>query len=165
MNKDITRYKLHFVTVALLLSYAYIHTKLTGVYTEAPLTELIDFSVRLPYGQRMLVPALAHFLAYVLPLEIDELFFLLEWLFISLFYYALTKLLAYELEPRATQLLSWLFILLLPLITVINYRLTVMVMQLFYPCDSASLFYGDWIFILSTRAMVIPNSLGVFSYF
>lgn len=153
MNKDITRYKLHFVTFALLLSYAYIHTTLTGVYTEAPLTELIDFSVRFPYGQRLLVPALAHFLAYVLPLEIDQLFFLLEWLFVSLFYYALIKLLAYEFEPRQAQLLSWLFILLLPLITVINYRFNSDGdATFFYPCDSASLFFMATGFLFCLRA-------------
>ncbi|KTC96864.1 hypothetical protein [Legionella feeleii] len=153
MNKDITRYKVHFVTVALLLSYAYIHTALTGVYTEAPLTELIDFSVRLPYGQRILVPALAHFLAYILPLEVDQLFFLLEWLFVSLFYYALTKLLAYEFEPRAAQLLSWLFILLLPLITVINFRFNSDGdATFFYPCDSAALFFMATGFLFCLRA-------------
>lgn len=76
MNKDILRYKARFMTLALLLSYAFIHTKLTGIYDDTSLTDMANFSVRLPYGQRMLIPAIVHFIGYFLPLSVDNLFFL-----------------------------------------------------------------------------------------
>lgn len=142
MNEDILRYKTRFISLVLLLGYAYMHMRLAGVYTEAGLDQLINFSVRLPYGQRLLVPALAHFLQTILPLQADELFFLLEWLFISLFFLVLRALLATHFSPKQAQCLSWLFILLLPLMSIVNYRFTAGgETTFFYPCDSASLFF------------------------
>ena len=123
MNDDLLRYKYRFITFVLLLGYAFIHTSLTGVYVDATFDKLINFSARLPFGQRLLVPALADLIAQFLPFSIDKLFFLLELLFISLFYFSLRKLLQQEFETEMAQLLSWLFIL-LPLMTVVNYRYT-----------------------------------------
>ena len=142
MNSDIFRYKYRFVSFCLLFGYAFIHFHLTGVYVEIPLDKLIDFSVRLPFNQRVLVPALAHGIAYFVPIEINNLFFLLEWLFTSLFYFALLNLLQLEFPPRQAQLLSWLCLLVLPLMTVINYRLPYGgEANLFYPYDTATLFF------------------------
>lgn len=142
MNDDILRYKYRFITFVLLLGYAFMHTKLTGVYVDTTFDQLIDFSVRLPFGQRLLVPSLANAATHFLPLRVDKLFFLLEWLFISLFYFALRNLLKQEFIPQQAQLLSWLFIILLPLMTVINYRFTSNgEATFFYPSDSASLFF------------------------
>jgi len=152
MNKDILRYKFRFLTFALLLGYTFIHTKLTGVYVDTPLTEMVNFTVRLPFGQRMLIPAMVHFLSYFTPLSVDNLFFIMEWLFISLFYFTLIKLMEYEFEPKQAQLLSWLCILLLPLMTVINYRFTSEGQAtFFYPCDTASLFFMTMGFLLCLR--------------
>ena len=152
MNEDLFRYKSQFITFSLLLSYAFIHTKLTGVYVDTSLPDMANFAVRLPFGQRLLIPAIVHFLAYVLPLSIDNLFFLMELLFISLFYFALKKLLAHEFEPRPAQLLSWLCILLLPLMTVINYRFTSEGRAtFFYPCDTGSLFFMTVGYLLCLR--------------
>jgi hypothetical protein len=152
MSDDLFRYKSRFLTLALLLGYAFIHTKLTGVYVDTSLTEMANLSIRLPFGQRLLIPAIVHCLKYVLPLSIDNLFFLMEWLFISLFYFTLTKLLAYEFAPRQAQLLSWLFILLLPLMTVINYRYTSEgAATFFYPCDTGSLFFMSVGYLLCLR--------------
>ena len=61
MNKDIFRYKLHFITVVLLLSYVFIHTQLTGVYVDATFEKLVNFSVRYPFAQRLLVPSMVNF--------------------------------------------------------------------------------------------------------
>jgi len=156
MNEDILRYKFRFITFALLLGYAFIHTKLTGVYVDIPLEELMHFSVRLPFGQRLLVPALANLTSHILPLEADKLFFLMEWLFISLFYFALNRLLQEEFSRKEAQLLSWLFLLLLPLMTVINYRLSSDgIATFFYPCDSASLFFMAVGFLLCLRSQWI----------
>ena len=152
MIEDLRRYKMRFVTFALLFGYAYLHIKLTGVYTDTPLSDMANFSARLPFGQRLLVPAIVHFLNWFLPLSLYHLFFLVERLFITLFYFALVKLLAYEFHPRQAQLLSWLFILLLPLITVINYRFTWGgEATFFYPWDTASLFFMAMGFLLCLR--------------
>ncbi|MBA2653229.1 MAG: hypothetical protein H0U73_13335 [Tatlockia sp.] len=142
MNNELLRYKSRFLTFVLLLGYAFIHTQLTGLYSELSLSGFIDFSVRLPYGQRLLVPALANLAARVLPLAAEELFFLLELLFITLFYFAMKSLMQREFDLRQAQFLSWLFILLLPLITVVNYRFrTNGIATFFYPSDTSTLFF------------------------
>lgn len=143
MNEDIFRYKTRFISLVLLLAYAYMHVKLAGVYIDTRLDDMINFSVRLPFGQRMLVPTLAHLLRKCLPfLNVEELFFIFEWLFISLFFMILKILLSRNFPQRQAQLLSWLYILLLPLMSIINYRFTAGgEATFFYPCDSASLFF------------------------
>ncbi len=153
MNQDILRYKYRFVTFTLLLGYSYLHTQLTGTYIDVPLIDLMHFSARLPFGQRLLVPALANALSLILPLTVDQLFFLLEWLFISLFYFALIKLLRLEFNAKQAQLLSWLCILLLPLLTVINYRFSRNgLAAVFYPADTAALFFMAMGFFLCLQA-------------
>ncbi|KTD30164.1 MULTISPECIES: hypothetical protein [Legionella] len=152
MNKDILYYKYRFTSVVLLLGYAFIHTQLSGIYSEVSLEQLIHFSAQLPFGQRLLVPALVNGLTYVFPFTIDELFFLLEWLFISLFYFCLYQLLLLEFNSRQARLLSWLCILLLPLVTVINYRYRVFGgAPFFYPSDTASLFFMTLGFLFCLR--------------
>lgn len=142
INRDILRYKVNFLTLALLFSYAYIHVTLTGVYVDTQLKELTEFSVRLPFGQRVLIPGLVHYLHHLLPFEVDQLFFLTEWLFVSLLYFALRRLLTRHFEFKVAQCLSWLFILLLPLVTVINYRFTTGgEATFFFPWDTAALFF------------------------
>ncbi|MDP1602810.1 MAG: hypothetical protein Q8M03_06045 [Legionella sp.] len=149
---DFFRYKSRFLTIFLLLSYSYIHTKLTGVYVEATLDQFIDFSVRLPYAQRLLVPALARFFSSLLPLETFHIFMLLEWLFVTLLYFALVHLLSFEFERREAKLLSWLFIILLPLVTVINYRFDVKgSAPIYFPNDTASLFFMALGFLFCLR--------------
>ncbi len=153
MNADLLRYKYRFVTFVLLLSYAFIHTHLTGLYSDISFANLMNFSVRLPFGQRLLVPALVNLIAPIIPLKVDELFFLMEWLFISLFYFALFSLLRQEFSPRQSQFLSWLFILLLPLITVVNYRFQNNgIATFFYPYDTASLFFMAMGFLFCLRS-------------
>lgn len=116
--------------------------KLTGVFTEATLEQYSNFSVRLPYGQRLLIPAIAHFLAKFLPISIHEIFFLLDWLSNGLIYLAIFYLMRYEFSQKQAKLLSWLFMLLLPLISVINYRYPLSGAAPFYfPNDSATLFF------------------------
>jgi hypothetical protein len=153
INKDILLYKYRFITIVLLLGYVFIHTQLSGVYTESSLEQLMSFSARLPFEQRLLVPALANVLSRVVPLSVDKLFFLLEWLFISLFYFSLFQLLKLEFNQRQAQLLAWLSILLLPLMTVINYRFTMNgSAPFFYPSDTATLFFMTLGFLLCLRA-------------
>ncbi|KTD36436.1 hypothetical protein Lnau_1420 [Legionella nautarum] len=153
INKDILHYKYRFISVVLLLGYAFIHTQLSGVYTESSLEQLMNFSARLPFEQRILVPALANGLSRVFPLTVDKLFFLLEWLFISLFYFSLFQLLKLEFNQRQAQLLAWLSILLLPLMTVVNYRFRVYgSAPFFYPSDTAALFFMTLGFLLCLRA-------------
>lgn len=153
MNDDFLRYKIRFLTIALLLGYVFIHTMLTGVYVEVDLPKQFDFSTRLPFGQRVLVPALAHFMSLIAPVKIKYLFFLLEWMFVSFFYFALAQLLEEEFNQKQAQLLSWLFLLLLPLMTVVNYRYTLGgTADFFYPYDTASLFFLAFGFLLCLRA-------------
>lgn len=129
------------------------HLKLTGQYTAATLDKLVQFNAPLPYGQRLLVPAIAHFFSLFLPLETYQIFFLLELLINSALFLVLVKLLMEEFKPKQAQLLSWLFILLLPLITVVNYRFNMNGgAAFFYPYDSASLLFltaGFWLCLRS----------------
>ena len=142
MNEDFFLYKKRFVSFFLLFSYAFIHLKLSGIYVDTTFAQLTDFSARLPYGQRILVPMLVHYLRFIVPLENDLLFFLMEWLFISLFYFALLRLMQCEFPLKQAQALSWLFLLLLPLVTLINYRYSIHgAAPIFFPYDTASIFF------------------------
>jgi len=142
MNDDFLRYKTRFLTFALLLGYAFLHISLTGSYVDVTFDKQIDFTTRLPFGQRLLVPAMAHFISYFISINSAHLFFLLEWLFVSALYFALIKLLEMEFKLKQAQLFSWLFLLLLPLMTVINYRFTTGgTADFFYSYDTASLFF------------------------
>lgn len=142
MNTELFRYKQRFFTFILLLSYSYMHIELTGVYIKVTLFQCLNFTTPLPFAQRLLVPAMAHFLSLFIHLKPVQLFFLLEWLFISLFYCALKRLLQLEFTEKQAQLLTWVFLLLLPLISIINYRFTSNgIAALFYPWDTSTLFF------------------------
>ncbi|CEK12182.1 membrane protein of unknown function [Legionella hackeliae] len=142
MNKDLLSYKLRFITVGLLVAYTFLHIKLTGRYIDATFQQLFEFSARLPFGQRLLIPALARSLAFFIPLQVNEIFLLIELIAISLSYLVLKQLMREEFEPLQAKLLSWLFILLLPLVTVVNYRFSITgEATVYYPYDSASLFF------------------------
>ena len=152
MQNDLFCYKSRFLTFSLLLGYAYLHTKLTGVYVDASLNQMFELTARLPFGQRILVPSLARLLSHLLPISVDHLFFLMEWLFISLTYFVLVTLFTLEFTKRQSKMFSWLFILLLPLMSVINYRYTVMgEATFFYPSDTATLFFMLAGFVLCLR--------------
>jgi hypothetical protein len=153
MNEDFFRYKTRFITFVLLLGYAYMHVKLTGLHADTTLELLTNFSARLPFGQRILIPLLVSGLKYVLPIELDKLYFLMEWLFISLLYYALFQLLRLEFNERQAKLLSWIFLLLLPLVTVVNYRFSIMgEATFFYPYDTPSLLFMTLGFLFCIRS-------------
>lgn len=160
MNHDLQRYKTRFISLVLITGYAFMHVKLTGVYTDASLDKLIDFSARLPFGQRLLVPAIAHVLHRILPFSIEELFFTLEWVFVGLFFITLNALLTRFFSERQAQGLAWLFLLLLPLMSVVNYRFsTGGEATFFYPADSAMLLFmtvGLWWCLESRWALLIP---------
>lgn len=142
MNPDILRYKRHFVSVMLILGYAFMHTLLTGCFYESTLEKFIQFQAHLPFGQRLLVPACAHALHQYLGFSVGESFFLLECLFITLLFCSLNKLLRTAFNYQQALCLSWLFLLLLPLVTVVNYRFVFSGQaNFFYPYDSASLFF------------------------
>lgn len=142
MNTELFRYKLRLITLLLIAGYAFLHMQLADIFVEAPLEKVIDFTVRLPYGQRLLLPAIAHFLQPIFHLDANEVFFLLECLFVSLFFWANYRLLRLAFNHKTSLVLNWLFILLLPLISVINYRYTLGgIANFYYACDSASLFF------------------------
>jgi len=142
MNTELFRYKLRFISILLVLGYAYLHMQIADVYVGTGLEQLIDFKVRLPYGQRLLVPAMAHFFRTIFSFNTSEVFFLLECLFVTLFYWTNYHLLRLTLDENTSRLLNWLFILLLPLVSVINYRFTLDgEANFFYPSDSAALFF------------------------
>ena len=150
-NSGFLLYKLRFVTFVLIFGYAFLHVKLTGEYVDANVEQYFNFSVRLPYGQRLLVPILVWLVHWVLPLQIYELFFLWEVFFAFLCWWAVYQLLLMRFKAEMALLLSWLFILLLPLLYVINYRLTQGInSNVFYAGDTPSLafiilgFYFCW---------------------
>ena len=153
MHDDFFRYKSRFITFTLLLGYTFLHIKLTGLYVETTFAKMVDFTVIFPFAQRVLVPALVHVMGYFIPLSNEHLFFFLEWLFVGLFYYSLRQLLQEEFSLRQATLLSWLFILLLPLITVVNYRYTVnSAAGYFFPGDTPALFFMALGFLLCLRS-------------
>lgn len=153
MNDEIARYKKNFLTIVLLLSYSYLHVKFNVVYTDVSLEHCIDLTARLPFAQRLLVPGIAHFISRYLPLNAGELFFLFEFLFISLLYFSLNALMRVEFSEKPAKLLSWLFILLLPLVSVINYRFTTNgIASFFYPWDTATLFFMCMGFLLCLKS-------------
>lgn len=149
MNQDLFRYKTSFLTCVLLFSYTYMHLKLTFIYIGVTLEQLVDFTVKLPFAQRLLVPAIVHGMQAVTPLDIPNLFFIIELLFVSLLFIAMKQLMQYEFSPRSAAVLSWLFLLLLPIETAINYGLAKNYpAPYYYPYDSASLFFmtaGFWL--------------------
>ncbi|KTD18688.1 Uncharacterised protein [Legionella lansingensis] len=154
MSKDFLGYKFKFMTTILILGYTFMHLNLTGQYPDATLEKLMNFSARLPFGQRLLIPAIAHFLSLFLPLAANNLFFIIELAINGLFYYVLFKLLCQEFSRSQARLLSWLFFLLLPLITVVNYRFTIgSQATYYYPYDSASLLFitAGFFFCLRSR--------------
>jgi hypothetical protein len=152
MNKDILCYKSRFITVALLLGYAFLHYELTRPFIETPFEQMIDFSIRFPYAQRILIPLLLYPFSF-LSVTPDYWFFLAEWLFTCLLYFGIYHLLRYEFNAREAQLLSWLFILLLPLVMIVNYRFTLgETATFFYPTDTPALFFTALGFLWCLRA-------------
>lgn len=146
-------YKSQFLTFALLLGYAYMHVNLTGMYVDADLEHFIHFTARLPFGQRLLIPLLAYYLTPLFSFTTSETFFLLEWIFVSLLYFALKALLSTHFSLKEAKLLSWLFIFLLALVTLINYGYTADRMApLNYPYDIPSLFFITLGFLLCLQA-------------
>lgn len=152
MNKELFRYKTAFVTWVLVISYAFMHVRLTGIYIDTDLEKLLNLSARLPFGQRVLVPALANLVHRVLPLSAQEVFFLLEVLFVGLLFFTLTRLFQFAFNKSQSLLFSWLFLLLLPLMSVVNYRFTTNgEATFFYPYDSACLFFMAAGFLLCLK--------------
>ena len=153
MNQDLFRYKTSFLTCVLLFSYVYMHLKLTAIYTGVDLEQLVDFSARLPFAQRLLVPAIVHGMQAFIPLDIPNSFFIIELLFVSLLFVMMKQLMQHEFSPRCATVLSWLFLLLLPLETAINYGLLKNYpAPYYYPYDSATLFFmaaGFWLCLRS----------------
>lgn len=164
MNKELLRYKTAFITLILVVSYAFMHVKLTGIYVDTDLDKLMYFQVRLPFGQRVFVPALANGLHRVLPFSVEEVFFLLEVGFVGLFVVTLARLLQVVFNKKQSQLLSWLFLLLLPLMSVVNYRFTTQGEATFYyPYDSACLFFMALGFLLCLQKRWVWFTLVVFT--
>jgi hypothetical protein len=145
MNRDIARYKYNFLTFVLVIAYALMHIRLTGSYVDATLEQLFSFSVRMPFAQRVLTPLVLQILSDFFNVNLYCLTFLLECIFSGLTYWALFSLLKYELDKKQAQLLSLLFFLILPVITVVNYRLAAPITDTFaafyYPYDTATLFF------------------------
>ncbi|KTC66233.1 hypothetical protein Lade_0891 [Legionella adelaidensis] len=152
MQETLFIYKKRFLTFALIIGYAYLHVKLTGIYVEIPLDKVIDFNVRLPFAQRILIPGMGQLLIKLLPFEVEEVFFLLEIIWDSLLFFSLYYLLKEYFPKNSAQLLSWLFMLLLPLMTVVNYRYTAgKEATFYYTYDTASMVFIFAGFLLCLR--------------
>ncbi len=135
--------------MVLLLGYTCLHTQLTYTYADTTLDKLADFTARLPFAQRLLLPAIVHVLRPYSPINQEEIFFLLEWFFITLTYFSLKALLSYEFSKKPAQGFAWLFLLLLPLMSVINYRWTIQKGATFFsPSDTPMLFFMSLGFLL-----------------
>lgn len=144
-------YKKWFLTLVLLLGYAYLHVKLTGLYTFT-LEQLINFDINLPFAQRVLVPAMGHIMSFFLPFSAAEIFFLLEIIWTGLLFLALYSLLKEYFPKTTSELLAWLFILLLPLMTVLNYRYSLGKEATYFYCyDTPTLVFTLFGFLFCLR--------------
>jgi len=143
MTNALFLYKKRFIAVALIMSYAYLHMRLTGMYFRVPLDSFLQLTTPLPFAQRVLVPAIVHFLSPWLNLPVDDLFFLLELVFTALLFVAMLQLLQLEFDDKSAQILTWLFFLLMPLISVVNYNYTRHngLCAFYYPYDTSTLFF------------------------
>lgn len=144
MNTDIFRYKINFLTVLLILGYTYIHTHLTGSYVDATLDMFYNFTVRIPFAERLLIPLLYRGMSYIFPFSLFEIYFLIELFFVSIAFFILFKLLRSQFSDKQSILLTWLFFLILPLVTIINYRLmdpSLPFAAFAYPYDTPTLFF------------------------
>jgi len=142
MNADFFRYKTRFATLAFLFAYTWLHLNLTLIYGVSRLWHLIDFSTYPSLPQPLLMPGIVQLLQKYLPLTTAEIVFLVEFLLVTLFYLVLNALLGIEFKKDQARLLSWLFFLLLPLVTVINYCYTYhAAAPWFYSGDTASLLF------------------------
>lgn len=142
LQKILFDYKERFLTIFIIIGYCTLHIKLTASFIEVTPEKLINFSVPLPYAQRLFIPAIAHFLQYIFPFSSSQIFFFLEVVFVSLLTFSLQTLFNQEFNQKTSKILSLLFLLLLPLITVINYRLPLnQAATFFYPYDTPTLFF------------------------
>ncbi len=163
MNRDLFRYKLHFISIILVMGYTYLHLALTKVYVAVTFENWVHLNARLPFGQRLLLPTIAHYLNDYFLLSPAECFFILEGIFVALFLYAMVALLKTAFTKDQSLLLGWLCLLLLPLVTVVNYTLTYnQSANLYYPYDSASLFFMTMGFLLCLKSRWVWLALLVF---
>lgn len=135
MNAEFFLYKTRFTTIVLLLAYTWLHLKLTLIDgdlkpDDIPITSLI---------YNILNPA--------------ECLFLFEFVFAGLFFITLNALLRIEFKADEARLLSWLFFLILPLITVVNYGYTYHAKAAFFhSADTRALFLMSLGFLLCLQS-------------
>lgn len=141
-QRDFFRYKCRFLSILLILCYAYTHLELSGYYFRVSPDVMIYSSILLPFGQRLLLPNVAYLLHYIIPVSPGSIFFILECISVGLFFISLFSLMKIEFSRQQALLLTWLFLLLLPLMSVINYRFLVGgPTTIYYPWDSSSMFF------------------------
>lgn len=145
-----------FLTFALITSYAYLHYEIMVVILRANLDKLIHFNAAYPFGQRILTSIIARGIYELSDLPIGLIFYFQEVGFTALFFFTLQKLLSVPFSKREATLLSWLFLLLLPLITVINYKFFIgMPAAIYFPYDTATLFFMTAGYLFCLRAQWI----------
>lgn len=149
MNSRSFHYKALFTIFALILGYAYMHVRLTGIYVDVGFDKLDELSMRLPFAQRLLLPYIAAAIHFFIPIDSSLLYFVMECLFLIGLYAVLYQLLTKEFDANQAQLLTGLFFLILPLVTVINYRLDLGgSVPIFCIYDTPSMFFtalGFWL--------------------
>lgn len=99
VNSDLFLYKTRFISFVLLFGYTFLHTRLTVIYVQVTLDQMLGFCARMPFAQRLLVPALAKLLSDFLPFSAASLFFC--WNFCSLQpFFQFTSPAAYPASPQ-----------------------------------------------------------------
>jgi hypothetical protein len=142
MNKQIQQYKNNFMIFMILFTYTVMHMKLTGSYEFASLEKLTLFSAPPPFSYRVLLPSIGAVLNKLDVLKIEIIYFLLEFVFVSLLYLSLKKLLEEYFEENKACFLSLLFIILCSLIFILNYRYTIGREATFrFPYDTPALMF------------------------
>lgn len=130
MPAYVLRCKLLFVSVLLCGSYAYLHTHLTLL----PIgTAWEDWG---GWHSRGAAHFLTHLLLPLLPFSLANNIFLIEILMTMAFFFTLYQLLKIYFNNKWALLLSWFFLLLLPLTMIINYRYPLQIATAIYASDS-----------------------------
>ncbi len=140
INQDIERYKKNTLTVLMIIAYTFMHYRLNGLYTETTFEKLTAFQVIKPYANRLLLPILAHELQTLLPLP--YLYLIFEATFVSLIVFVTRKLFCLYCDSKESYFYSLLFIGILCLVYIINYRFAAgREGTFFFPYDTPAVFF------------------------
>lgn len=140
--QELFKLKSRFFTFLLVIAYTFLHIKLSMFLLEASPNKMFAFEATLPFGKRILTTLIAHTLTYIPDVSIEGKYIIIELIFVFFLFFFLQKLLRDFFTKRAALLLTWLFLLILPIITLLNYKFWQKTLApLFYTYDTPELMF------------------------